>query len=236
MFNPEKILAGLMTGGIGKTVSSNATGGLKGLVSAGAAIGLLGVAMEAFEHFSKTQGGGSVQANLPPQQPYRNEVLTPPPLQCQSVPPPPPGVVVSSPPPLANQLPAAPAVSHPYESKALSPSQSEAVLLIRAMIASANCDGIIDSQERANILEKLKAIGMSRDEEAFIMRELLEPAGIDEIVRCVDGHDMARHVYIASLVAITVDTEKERNYLQTLADRLGLTNDEVAEIHRQVGV
>lgn len=236
MFNPEKILAGIMTGGIGKTVSSNATGGLKGLVSAGAAIGLLGVAMEAFEHFSKTQGGGSVQANVPPQQPYRNETLTPPQLQGQPVPPPPPGVVVSSPPPLTKQLFAEQSVSYPSESKALSPPQSEAVLLIRAMIASANCDGVIDSQERANILEKLKAIGMSRDEEAFIMRELLEPAGIDEIVRCVDGHDMARHVYIASLVAVAVDTEQERKYLQTLADSLGLTDDEVVAIHRQVGV
>ncbi|HAY37872.1 MAG TPA: hypothetical protein DCY53_00135 [Desulfobacteraceae bacterium] len=45
MFNPEKLLGGLLMGG------SRRRSGLGNLISGGAALGLAGVAMEAMEHF-----------------------------------------------------------------------------------------------------------------------------------------------------------------------------------------
>ena len=47
---------------------------------------------------------------------------------------------------------------------------------------------------------------------------------------------MARQVYLVSLMAIEVDTDDERRYLQALAGRLGLEPARVEEIHGQVGV
>jgi len=58
MFNPEKLLGGLLMGG------SRRRSGLGSLLSSGAALGLAGVAMEAVEHFmdkSKSSASG-----LPP--------------------------------------------------------------------------------------------------------------------------------------------------------------------------
>ena len=45
---------------------------------------------------------------------------------------------------------------------------------------------------------------------------------------------MARQVYTVSLMAIEVDTEKERRYLDTLADRLNLDRSTVEQIHRHL--
>ena len=54
MFNPEKLLGGLI-----RSSTRGSRGGLGGLVSGGAALGVLGVAMEAVEHFmNQSQGPG----------------------------------------------------------------------------------------------------------------------------------------------------------------------------------
>ena len=144
MFNPEKLLGGLLgqSSGLARGTGTKATVGL----------GLLGVAMEAAEHFmNKSQA--SAAPTIPP----------PPPSGAQAAPPPPPGSTPAVPPPLppnpgvkgANEDPE-PAVSPPPLPKALNPQERDAVLLIRAMIAAANADGHIDAEERSNILEKLE--------------------------------------------------------------------------------
>ena len=106
-----------------------------------------------------------------------------------------------------------------------------AVLLIRAMIAAANADGLIDEAERTNILKQLQAVELSAEEQGFIVQELLSPADLETIVREVNSPDLARQVYTVSLMAMEVDTDKERQYMDTLASRLGLDESTVAQIH-----
>ncbi len=234
MFNPEKLLGGLLNSGIGKTIYGSSKNKAKSLMTGTAAIGLLGVAMEAFEHFTKNQGVGTQSA--PPPQPgpaYRPVQAPPAPPQpgLSSAPPSVPHSVYASAPPVA---PLSSGVSGAPVGASGTPS--EAVLLIKAMIAAANSDGVIDSEERASILEKLRSVGLSSEEESFIMHELLAPAGIDEIVRHVADAATARHVYMASLMAVSVDTESEREYLRALAQRLGLTDSDVSAMHAQMEV
>ena len=77
MFNPEKLLGGLLMGG------SRRRSGLGSLVSGGAALGLAGVAMEAVEHFmDKSKASASGQ---PPPGPAPGPTRLPP------KPPPTPG-------------------------------------------------------------------------------------------------------------------------------------------------
>jgi uncharacterized membrane protein YebE (DUF533 family) len=45
---------------------------------------------------------------------------------------------------------------------------------------------------------------------------------------------MKRQLYLASLLAVDVDTAAEQQYLHDLATRLGLTDQDVAAIHAQV--
>ena len=46
----------------------------------------------------------------------------------------------------------------------------------------------------------------------------------------------AAQVYAASLLAIEVDTDAERNYLQQLAQRIGLQPASVQHIHQAMGL
>jgi len=226
MFNPEKLLGGLLMGG------SRRRGGLGSLVSGGAALGLAGVAMEAVGHFmdkSKT----SVSGRQPPGPAPGHTLLPPIPPPAPgvpSLPPPMPGGTAVAPPP-----PPSPAPIGPLKSDDVEGSQ-DAVLLIRAMIAAANADGVIDQEERNRILGKLETIDFSEQEHSFVVRELLSPVGMESIVTQVKSPEMAKQIYTVSLLAIEVDTDAERTYINTLAQRLGLDESDVIEIHRKLGI
>jgi uncharacterized membrane protein YebE (DUF533 family) len=114
------------------------------------------------------------------------------------------------------------------------PDNTDAVLLIRAMIAAANADGVIDETEREAILGRLRTVDLSPEEQAFITQELFSPADLEAIVSGVTSSDLARQVYAVSLMAIDVDTDKERQYMETLATRLGLDEATVAQINRSL--
>ncbi len=110
----------------------------------------------------------------------------------------------------------------------------EAIILIRAMIAAANADGVIDQTERNHILQRLQSLDLSPEEHAFIVRELLSPVDLETIVARVSSPEMARQVYTVSLMAIDVDTELERQYMDTLASRLELDESTVRQIQHSL--
>ena len=218
MFNPEKLLGGLI-----RSSSRGRRGGLGGLVSGGAALGVLGVAMEAVEHFmNQSQGAGAL-----PQTPG-----APPPIPG-SAPPPPPAAArppAAPPPPMPGKpmsAPSPPVAGDPA-------GNPEAVILIRAMIAAANADGVIDQAERNNILKRLQDVDLSPEEHAFVVQELLSPADLETIVSSINPPELARQIYTVSLMAIEMDTEKERRYMNRLASRLGLDESAIEQIHRSL--
>ena len=226
MFNPEKLLGGLLMGG------SHRRGGLGGLISSGAALGLAGVAMEAVEHFmdkSKTSASGLPPSGPPPIQTTAPSA-PPPPAPGASTPPPPPGATVAAPlpPPLSTSI--------DTESVDTTEAAQEAVLLIRAMIAAANADGVIDEEERNRILKKVETADLSDQERSFIVKELLSPAGLENIVAQVKSPEMAKMAYTVSLLAIEVDTDAEHTYMNTLARQMNLNESDLNDIYRTLGI
>jgi uncharacterized membrane protein YebE (DUF533 family) len=225
MFNPEKLLGGLLMGG------SRRRSGLGSLISSGAALGLAGVAMEAVGHFmekSKTSTSGLPPSSPPPIQ--TTAPSQPQPAPGVSTPPPPPGATHSAPPPPP------PSASIGSESVDTGKADQESVLMIRATIAAANADGVIDEEERNRILKKLEAVDLSDQEHSFIVKELLSPAGMEDIVSQVKTPDMAKKVYTVSLLTIEVDTDAERTYMNTLAQKLSLIESDLNDIYRTLGI
>ena len=53
---------------------------------------------------------------------------------------------------------------------------ADAAHLIRSMIAAANADGTIDSEERAGILQRAMEAGLDSATQQFLMGELRAPA------------------------------------------------------------
>ncbi len=217
MFNPEKLLGGLLQSG------SRSKGNLGNLASGSVGMGLLGVALGAAEHFMK---GAQTAPSAPG---------TPAPPPPGAAPPPPPG---ATPPPApgAPPPPVPGASSVPPPPPGGSAAAPDAVLLIRAMIAAANADGVIDETERSRILEKLKAVQLTEEEHGFIVHELLSPGDLESIVSQVDTPETARQVYAVSLMAIDVDTPVERDYLMALAKRTGLDDSATAAIKAELGL
>lgn len=217
MFNPEKLLGSLLKGGVGK-------GGISGNMKATVGLGLLGVALEAMDHYTRKSSSPS-----PPAGPAGGNPSAVPPGMAGPPPPPGPGMA-PPPPPRPASIPAVPPPAPAAE------RTGEAVLLIRAMIAAANADGVIDAEERQRILERFRGADLSPEEQNFLAGELLSPATIDSLLADVRSAETARQLYAVSLLAITVDTEAERLYLRTLADRLGLSAGERDDLHARLGM
>ena len=59
---------------------------------------------------------------------------------------------------------------------------------------------------------------------------------VDSIVTAVKSREMAKQVYMVSLLAIEVDTDAERTYINTLAQQLGLEESDIDDIHRKLEI
>lgn len=223
MIDPQRLIGGLLNGALdgnfGKKKKKgkhskgfNAGSLLGGANKAAIGMGLLGLAFAAMEHFQQKPGGGFGGG-----QPFPG---TTPPGGGPSTPPPPPPVSAGPPPP-------------PPPSQAA--REHEAMLILRAMVAAANADYAIDPEERENILTKAREAGLSEEEMRLVAEELDHPKSLADVVRAVQNPQQAEEVYVASLLAIDVDSEAEKAYLRALADRLKLPEETVARWNEQFG-
>lgn len=214
MIDAEKVLKGLLgskgaLGGLGR-------GSLPGKAAVG--LGLLGVAMAAFEHFAE-QKGAAARGPIPAGGP--------------GVPPPPPAGRVQAPPPPPGSAPTPTTLTPPPPPPAAVPA--DPVLLIRAMIAAANADGVLDDTERMRILAQLEGTGLSDEEKDFLSAEFGAPRSLEEIAAAVDGQAAAAQVFTVSLMAVEADTPEEREYFETLRVVLSLTDEQARSIARRLG-
>lgn len=241
MFDAEKLLGGLMKSKLLKNKSKllkKAPGLARKVTSPGfgtgpkAAIGMgaLGVAFGAFEHFTGKKDNDPSPQGRGPAPHFGAGAPPPPPAQAggRVAPPPPPGAAPAFAPPPS---PAPSAPSAPQAPASL--QQQNALLLIRAMIAAANADGHIDQEERGAVLKQLQDSGFGQEERDFVMTEMNHPRSVDSLLPQVDSPQLGQQFYIASLLAIRVDTQAERDYLDYLARRLGLDESARAGIHER---
>ncbi|MCE3002681.1 MAG: DUF533 domain-containing protein [Xanthomonadaceae bacterium] len=230
MFDPQRLLGellgGAMSGSLGgkkgkKRKGSSMLGGMSTGTKAQLGIGLLGVAMAAYDHYkNQNRGGGTAPAGGFPPGPGAS--MPQPPMQ---VPPPPPGAPPMAPP----SMPVAAATS------VADPRARDMVLMVQAMVAAAAADGHIDDLERGQILQRAADAGLDADTQAFLRAELDAPKSLAAIVSAARP-EIAADLYAASCAAISLDTEAERVYLDTLASRLNVAPDARAAIHQQLGI
>ena len=108
-------------------------------------------------------------------------------------------------------------------------------LLMRAMLSAAKADGHIDGKEMERILGKLEEQGTDPAARDFVLAEMRRPPDIQGLVAEARTPEVAAEVYAASLLAIEVDSQAERDYLKRLADALGLDAATVGRLHESLG-
>lgn len=134
-----------------------------------------------------------------------------------------------------NAPPSAPAVAAP------GPDADRATLLIEAMIEAAKADGVIDPDERRQILDRLEDSGADDEARAFVEARMATPPALDRLIERINPGDPARRqlateVYAASALAIEIDTEAERAYLRRLGESLQLDQLLRRHIHDSLGL
>ena len=114
--------------------------------------------------------------------------------------------------------------------------ESTAELVLRGMLNAAKADGKIDAAEGEKLTARLQDAGLDRQEQQQFMDELRRPLDLDDFVASIPNEAVAAQVYAASLFAIKVDTQAERDYLAQLAQRSGLDDGVVKQLHNHIHV
>ncbi len=115
--------------------------------------------------------------------------------------------------------------------------EQDAEIIVKAMINAAKADGRIDDNEIQKIVGKLQEDGLTEEEKEFFMTEANKPMDIDAVIASAAGQpETAAQIYSASLLAIEVDTPAEQQYMQQLAQGLGLDPRVTNHIHQFLGM
>ena len=109
----------------------------------------------------------------------------------------------------------------------------EVYILLKAMINAAKSDGTIDEVEQKKIMEFMGE--MSKVEQMFVSHEMEQKLNLEDFLKEIP-ENMAQQVYYMSLFAIDLDLESERAYLESLAEGLNLSTDEINKIHESLDV
>ncbi|MCA3636871.1 MAG: tellurite resistance TerB family protein [Methylobacterium sp.] len=111
-----------------------------------------------------------------------------------------------------------------------STDNEQALRLVRAMVAAASSDGIVDETERQAIVGNLKAAGIEAEAAQFLESEFANPADPVTLAQGITNPEEAAQVYAAARLAIDPDTADEQAFLKALAGELQLDPSLVAHI------
>ncbi|ABC75904.1 MAG: Inner membrane protein YebE [Syntrophaceae bacterium PtaB.Bin095] len=110
-------------------------------------------------------------------------------------------------------------------------------LVLRAMINATKADGEIDQDEINRIVGKFEEIGVDEEGRRYVMNQLRQPMETEELIAAAKGQpELAVQIYAASLLAVEVDTQAEKDYLDQLAAGLGLTPQLTERIQQMIGL
>lgn len=130
-----------------------------------------------------------------------------------------------------------PAATTPAQSDFLHDGSSNAEqssrVILRAMIAAAASDGVIDEQERALIVSESSDAATQQ----WLAQEMSQPANAADIARDVGGNQaLAAEVYLAARIVCGDLARKEIVFLAQLSDALNLDEKLIDALEKQVGL
>lgn len=119
------------------------------------------------------------------------------------------------------------------EAAALPPAENTALLLLEAMIFAARADGHIDEEEQAHIQNATAALFPGQEMHALLEHMLTKPIDPSALAARVQNPEEGRDLYRLSCTAVHVDNFMERSYLDGLAQALGISAEQKAQLERE---
>ncbi|KUJ83007.1 DUF533 domain-containing protein [Microbulbifer flavimaris] len=112
-------------------------------------------------------------------------------------------------------------------------ADEQADLMLRAMVAAAQADGRIDPQEQQNIVGALQE-QLDPSELDEFRQLLVQPIDMESIVSQVNDPATAFNLYLVSAMTINEDNPREKQYMDSLAEELGISERAAQIIEQQV--
>ncbi|MDR0795631.1 MAG: tellurite resistance TerB family protein [Tannerella sp.] len=107
--------------------------------------------------------------------------------------------------------------------------------LLTSIIAAAKADGHFDDRERQIIREQTEKID-NAEMKAWVQQEIHKQLDINKVASMATSPEMASEIYLVSLLVIDEQNEREKTYLNSLAEKLGLEPQLRKEIEQQLKV
>jgi uncharacterized membrane protein YebE (DUF533 family) len=105
-----------------------------------------------------------------------------------------------------------------------------AATYLRAMIAAASADGVIDESERARIGQAFQQAGLNAAAKQFLEQEFANPASPDDLAAAASSPEVAVQIYTAASITVDASQPNNRMFLDALADALRLERQLAAHI------
>jgi uncharacterized membrane protein YebE (DUF533 family) len=147
--------------------------------------------------------------------------------------PPPPREPSARPAQPARRLPEV--APKPEPRPAASAEHAEARLLLRAMIAAARADGVVDRAERSAIAAQLDAAGLNAAERDQVLADFDHPATIEQLSNGARDPILRAQLYAAAYAAAGEVSAEERAWLDRLALALKLQPAARTAIEERLG-
>ena len=110
-------------------------------------------------------------------------------------------------------------------------------LILMAMINAVKSDGQVDQNELDRITGKFQELDVDGETQNYLVNQLQQPMETEKLIAAAQGQpQLAAQIYAASLLAIEVDTQAEKDYLGQLAAGLDLSPQVTGRIHEMVGL
>lgn len=109
-------------------------------------------------------------------------------------------------------------------------AENRSQILLKAMIAAAKADGHVNSKEVIAIEEQITKLGLGDDTAALIQDEIAKPLDVNEVAALANDQAMAAEIYLVSAVICNRENSMEREYLESLAEEMGLPDALVAQL------
>ena len=115
--------------------------------------------------------------------------------------------------------------------------ENHAQIIVDAMINATKADGQVSADEVQRIAGHLQQSGADEEALSYMQAAMQQPMQTEALVAAVGGRqELAAEVYAASLLAIEVDTQEERQYLNDLAAALNLAPEVTRTLEENFGL
>jgi uncharacterized membrane protein YebE (DUF533 family) len=112
-------------------------------------------------------------------------------------------------------------------------SEQRGKTLLRAMIAAAKADGMLDDKEKELITQQMAKLNLGDSANLFV-EELNKPVDIKAVATGADSPSAAAEIYLISRAVVDMNNDQERSFMDQLSKELGLAPGLVAQLESQI--